>query len=129
MTTWHKVAEVTAFQRDGGGCVKIGNMQIAVFNFGRSEWYAVQNLCPHQNRQVLARGLMGDASGEPKVACPLHKNAFSLRTGKHLGGEDWQLQTFPVKEEDGWIYLSLQTEGTEPPTTSGTCAGHEAVHG
>ena len=30
---------------------------------------------------VLARGLIGDQQGVPKVACPLHKKNFSLTDG------------------------------------------------
>jgi nitrite reductase (NADH) small subunit len=109
MKNWIKVAPSTEFVENGGGCVKLGDRQIAIFNFNREKWYAVQNLCPHSRQMVLARGLIGDANGEPKIACPLHKNTFSLCTGQHLGGrEDYQLATYPVKEEQGFIYLGVE---------------------
>jgi nitrite reductase (NADH) small subunit len=105
---WTKVANADAFPMNAGGCIKLGEVQIAVFNFGKDEWYAVQNQCPHQQQMVLSRGLIGDTQGEPKVACPLHKNAFSLKTGQHLGGNaDWQLLTYPVKVTDGAVFLNL----------------------
>ena len=108
MKQWIKVAKSDDFVANSGGCVKHGEMQIAVFNFERETWYAVQNLCPHDRQMVLSRGLIGDKGGEPKVACPLHKNQFSLKTGQHLNGSDYQLMTFPVKEEAGYIYLELE---------------------
>ncbi|MGL4609537.1 MAG: nitrite reductase small subunit NirD [Trueperaceae bacterium] len=105
---WLNVASETAFLPNAGGCVKLGDLQIAVFNFGKGEWYAVQNQCPHQQQMVLSRGLIGDAKGEPKVSCPLHKNSFSLCTGEHLGGNaEWKLQTFPVKVEGGAVWLEI----------------------
>ncbi len=105
---WVNVADTEAFLANGGGCVKLGDIQIAIFNFGKNEWYAVANQCPHQQQMVLSRGLIGDANGEPKIACPLHKNSFSLCTGEHLGGNrDWKLQTYPVKVEDGAVWLEL----------------------
>ncbi len=56
---------------------------------------------------VLARGIVGDAAGIPKVACPLHKKTFSLETGECLTGDELELQTFPVKVEEGRVYLRL----------------------
>lgn len=117
MKTWIKVANSDDVTANGGGCVKLGGVQIALFKVqapgaasGEAlEWYAVQNLCPHDSRQVLSRGLTGDVQGEPKVACPLHKNAFSLRTGEHLGGQKWQLETFPVKEVEGAVFIKFDT--------------------
>jgi nitrite reductase (NADH) small subunit len=109
MKKWIKVAKCDDFVENGGGCIKYGDMQIAVFNFNREKWYAVQNLCPHSGQMVLSRGLIGDKAGEPKVACPLHKAQFSLTTGQHLNGQEYQLATFPVKEEAGYIYVQLDS--------------------
>lgn len=107
-TNWINVANVSDFPRDSGACVKLGDLQIAIFNFGKDEWYAVANQCPHQQQMVLSRGLIGDTKGEPKVACPLHKNSFSLCTGEHLGGNpEWKLQTYPVKVENGNVWLEV----------------------
>ena len=105
---WHKAARVDAFPTDGGACVKIGNQQIAVFNFAATgEWYACQNRCPHRAQMVLARGLTGDCQGEPKVACPFHKKAFSLQTGQNLNGEEYAIEIYPVKVEAGYVYIKL----------------------
>jgi len=108
-TDWISVGKVDDFCDNLGGCVKVEGQQIAVFNVKeKNEWYAVQNLCPHDNRMVLSRGLVGDAGGEPKVACPLHKHNFSLKTGAHISeGEVDDLKTFPVKVENGTVYLQL----------------------
>ena len=77
--TWFKAAPVTKFPSNGGACVQYKGKQIAVFNFTKEDkWYACQNLCPHKMEMVLSRGMIGDAAGIPKVACPLHKKTFSL---------------------------------------------------
>ncbi|GEO02468.1 hypothetical protein AAE02nite_01320 [Adhaeribacter aerolatus] len=108
VTYWFKAAEVSAFPADGGACVKYQNQQIAVFNFTRrNEWYACQNMCPHKQQMILARGLVGDQCGEPKVACPFHKKTFSLLTGENLNGECYEIQTYPVKVEDGFVYIGI----------------------
>ena len=105
---WVQVGTESDFPLDGGSTIKYGKTQIAVFNFSsRGEWYATQNMCPHRKAFVLSRGMIGDASGTPKVACPLHKKTFSLETGKSLQNEDYNIRTFPVKVEEGRVYLEL----------------------
>lgn len=105
---WFQAAPVEKFPKDGGRAIQYGNTQIAVFNFSsRNEWYASQNMCPHRQDMVLARGIIGDANNRPKVACPLHKKLFSLDSGECLSGEDFSILTFPVKVEDGYVYVKL----------------------
>ena len=107
-TAWVKVGVVDDFPVDGGSAVKYGKSQLAVFNFSsRGEWYATQNMCPHKQAFVLARGIVGDHKGTPKVACPLHKKTYSLESGACLSGEDYSIRTFPVKIEESDVYLEL----------------------
>ena len=42
---------------------------------------------------------------EPKVACPFHKKSFSLENGKCLSGDDYCIQTYAVKVEDGMVHV------------------------
>jgi nitrite reductase (NADH) large subunit len=106
--SWVQVARVEDVPRDGGIALKFGKTQIAVFNFAsRGEWYATQNLCPHKQDMVLARGLVGDQANTPKVACPQHKKTFSLQTGECLSGEQLNIKTFPVKIENGAVFVEL----------------------
>ncbi len=107
-TFWYKAAEISKFPKNGGACVKYKEKQIAVFNFTREgTWYACQNKCPHKMEMVLSRGMIGEAQGEPKIACPLHKNMFSLKTGEHLNGTMNKIETFPVKVADGFVYIGF----------------------
>ncbi len=107
-TNWVRAGRVEEFPEGGGVTIKHGETQIAVFNFAsRGEWYATQNMCPHMQDMVLARGILGDASDEPKVACPMHKKNFSLRSGKCLTGEEYSIHTFPVRVEEGEVYVEL----------------------
>ena len=107
-TRWVQVGTVDDFPIDGGSTIKYGKVQIAVYNFtSKGQWYATQNMCPHRKAFVMSRGMIGDAEGTPKVACPLHKKTFSLEDGTSLQGEDYSIRTFPVKVEDGSVYLDL----------------------
>lgn len=107
--SWVSAGRVVDFPKDAGACVKHGDAQIAVFNTGGGDsWYACQNLCPHKRELVLSRGIVGDASGTPKVACPLHKKTFSLLDGECLSGDEGLcVEVFPVKVEDGEVFVEL----------------------
>ena len=105
---WFKVAKVIDFPENGGACVKYKDEQIAVFHFQRrNEWYACQNLCPHKKQMALSRGLTGSQEGEPKVACPFHKKTFSLTNGNCLNADEESISVFPVKVEDGFVYIGF----------------------
>jgi nitrite reductase (NADH) large subunit len=116
---WVPVGYAADFPIDGGATVKYGKSQIAVFNFAsRGEWYATQNMCPHKKAFVLSRGIVGSAGEEPKVACPLHKKTFSLATGDSLQGEEYRIQTFPVKVEGDKVYVELPPPEVLDPVMS-----------
>lgn len=94
--------------RDGGIVVPYGRAQLAVYHYAATDTYYVsQNNCPHTEDQVLARGLLGDQGGVPKVACPHHKKTFSLETGECLSGDPFQIATFPARVEGGRIVADL----------------------
>lgn len=108
VTTWFKAAAVDAFPKNGGACIKYKDKQIAIFSFDRKgKWYACQNLCPHKMEMILSRGMIGDEAGLAKVACPLHKRTFSLETGENLNGDLPSIAVYPVKIEDGFVYVGF----------------------
>ncbi|HIE66057.1 MAG: nitrite reductase large subunit NirB [Nitrospira sp.] len=107
-SAWVKVGIVSDFPTNGGATIKVGKVQIAVFNFeSRGKWYACQQMCPHKKAFVLSRGIIGDVQGTPKVACPLHKKNFSLASGESLNGEAYAIRVFQVKVEGEEVFLDL----------------------
>ncbi len=121
--SWQKLARVDQFPENGGAAVRYGKRQIAIYNFTRrGEWFATQAMCPHRKDNVLARGLLGDHSGEPKIACPLHKKTFSLLSGKGLSDPNYQVRAYPVeiRGEDVWVKLPPADDLQAEPG----CAGH-----
>jgi nitrite reductase (NADH) small subunit len=106
---WFKAAQVSYFTPNTGECIRYKDLQIAVFNFTRrNEWFACQNLCPHKMQMILSRGLIGSEAGEPKVACPYHKKTFSLISGENLNGDECSIATYPVKIENGYVYIGFR---------------------
>ena len=109
--SWVRIGRVDDFPPGGGAAVKYGATQIAVFRLAGGEgWRACQNMCPHKNAFVLARGITGSDGPTPKVTCPLHKKPFSLETGECLSGEPFALKVFPVQVAGDGVYLLLPPE-------------------
>ncbi len=68
--TWWKAGRVETFPQDGGMAVDYAGAQLAVFHVAATgKWYASQNMCPHKQDMLLARGIVGEKDGTPKVAC------------------------------------------------------------
>ena len=106
--TWHAACRVEDIPADGRACALIGGRQIAIFNFSRrGEWYATDNECPHRQQMVLSRGMIGSQGDDPKVACPFHKKTFSLKNGQCLNDDGYRINTFPVKVENGIVYIGV----------------------
>ncbi|WP_229738514.1 nitrite reductase small subunit NirD [Parapedobacter pyrenivorans] len=106
--TWFPACKLEDVPANGGVCVKYNDEQIALFHFARrGEWYASQNLCPHRQQMVLSRGIIGSENGEPKVACPFHKKTFSLVDGHCINGAECAIKVYPVKVEDGQVFIGV----------------------
>lgn len=108
---WVRLLSVKDVPKNSGANAKYGKTQITVYNFAaRGEWYASHAMCPHKNSFVMNQGLLGEAGGVAKVACPMHKKPFALESGECLSGDDYQLPTFPVSVDGDDVYVLL------PPT-------------
>ena len=121
---WIAACRVNDVPQDGGVCVKYNDMQIALFHFTRrNEWYASQNMCPHRKQMALSRGMLGSQQGEPKVACPFHKKAFSLYDGRCMNSdEQLAIEIYQVKVEDDMVYILVPSENHQNiPSCSNQC--------
>jgi len=106
---WFAACHTEDVPENGGVCVKYKDEQIAVFHFTRrNEWYATQNECPHRKQMALSRGIIGTQADEPKIACPFHKKTFSLQTGECLSGDECSIKTYPVRVENGRVYIKVE---------------------
>jgi len=108
--SWVTVGKTSDFAPNVGSTILYGESQLAVFNNAKQgEWFCTQNMCPHKQAFVLSQGIIGDAEGISKVACPLHKKQFGLADGQQLDG-DLSLITFPVKIEGDDVLIELPSE-------------------
>jgi len=77
---------------------------VAVFRV-RDAIHAIGNLDPASGAQVLARGIVGDAGGEPVVASPMYKQHFSLIDGRCLEEPQWSVPVHEARMLDGEVLV------------------------
>jgi nitrite reductase/ring-hydroxylating ferredoxin subunit len=81
--------------------VRHGRRQAAVFLLEDGQLRAVDNRCPHEGYPLVQGTLCGRV-----LTCSYHNFKFDLDSGACLLGEE-RLQTWPVRVEDGTVWLDL----------------------
>jgi nitrite reductase (NADH) small subunit len=69
--------------------------------------YAISNFDPFSKAFVIARGIVGDRAGVPKIASPIYKQNFDLLTGACLDDPAVRLPVFPARVVDGKVQVAL----------------------
>jgi len=84
----------THLEMDDGSAVAVCNVAGVL--------HAIDGICPHSGGPLGHGALDG-----PILTCPFHGWEFDCRTGT-MPGDDLKLQaTYPVKVEDGEIFIEL----------------------
>ncbi len=96
---YRKVANVADVLRSSGLKVVVDEDEIALFNLN-GDFYAISDYCPHRGAS-LSEGFLE----QDKVFCPWHCFDFNLKTGKSEMVSHLCVATYPVKVEDGAVYL------------------------
>ena len=89
-----------------GVCALLGRKQVAIFRVRgelADDLYALSNFDPFSKAFVLSRGIVGDRRGVPKVASPVFKQNFDLRTGQCLDDPKVSVKSYPVRLRDGRV--------------------------
>lgn len=114
-TSWQAVCRSDDLILHAGIAVRAHGTQVAIFQTDEG-LYALDNVDPLCGAAVLARGIVGDAGGEPVVASPMYKHHFSLVSGRCLEDDSVRVQCWPVRREsDGTVCIGrpAMTEPTE----------------
>ena len=105
MSKWIEVVELYKIPVLGSRLIKTRDMDIAVFRASDDSVFAVRDDCPHRGGP-LSQGIVHGHT----VTCPLHNWKIDLHTGGALAPDRGCTNVFPVKVEDGKVYLQLVTE-------------------
>ncbi len=111
--SWVEVCAHGELPIDRGVCALVGNHPVALFRVGSGEVFALSNIDPFSGASVMSRGVVGsrrDADGFdiPKVASPMYKQSFALRTGVCLDDPAVSLSTFDVSVVDNRVLVSSE---------------------
>ena len=84
--------------------VRIKETDIALVRLG-PRVFGISNICTHA-LAYLSDGYVD--TDDASIECPLHQARFDLETGRRLSGPRCDgLQVFPVKVEDGTVYVEV----------------------
>jgi Ferredoxin subunits of nitrite reductase and ring-hydroxylating dioxygenases len=98
---WHRVAELAELAEETGREFVVNGRIVAVFKEGETV-SAMDGICPH------AGGPLGEGSVQGGVVtCPWHGWQFHIATGQHCLSPQIRQTCFPVKVEDGAVYVEL----------------------
>ncbi|WP_094111219.1 nitrite reductase large subunit NirB [Pantoea eucrina] len=102
---WSEICPLEAIPPEAGIGARLGSVRIALFRMG-DDCYALEDREPGSEASVLSRGILGDVAGEPVVISPLYKQRVRLRDGQSLDNPQHQLRCWPVKLEDGQVWVA-----------------------
>ena len=104
---WLDVCALDDITPDTGVAALLGGRQIAIVRVGDGDQvYAVDNFDPFSRAFVIARGIVGDRGGIPKIASPIFKQSFDLRTGQCLDDPAVRLAAYPARVAGGRIQIA-----------------------
>ena len=109
VNVWVDACEIDDLVPERGGCVLIGPYQVALFRLhdsGRDDVFALSNYDPFSDAYVISRGVVGSKGDALKVASPVFKHNFDLRTGVCLDDPTVSIPTFAVTVVDGRVLVA-----------------------
>ena len=106
-TVWTDVCAFDELEPGRGVCALVGRHQVALFRMPASDaLYAVSNHDPFSDAYVLSRGIIGSRGDTPKVASPIYKQSFDLRTGQCLDDPTVRIATYSVCVVGGRVRIA-----------------------
>jgi nitrite reductase (NADH) small subunit len=91
-----------------GVCALVEGEQVALFRPTQAEEvFAISNLDPIYQSNVLSRGLICEHQGELWVASPLKKQRFNLQTGHCLEDKQFNVKAYKARVLKGNVEVAV----------------------
>ncbi|GGC05957.1 hypothetical protein GCM10011352_35210 [Marinobacterium zhoushanense] len=105
MDGWQDIGDANLLAPGEHQVVELPGYSVLVVNL-QGEYYAVENICPHDGGE-LGEGLIE----QDTVTCPRHGACFSLKNGEVLAPPAFEdLRCFQVRLDAGRLLLAEQPE-------------------
>lgn len=111
---WHDVCAIDDVSPGAGLAVQVGSEQVAIIRTQNGLFAALSNFDPFSKAFVIARGVVGQSAGVPKIASPIYEQSFYLETGECLEDRNVRLTVFPVRVQGGRIQIALCAQTAAP---------------
>jgi nitrite reductase (NADH) small subunit len=102
MSNWKEVANLEEIPSLGSRVLEVEEGRIALFRTSDDQVFALRDACPHK-QGPLSQGIVAGHT----VTCPLHNWKIDLESGEALAPDEGCTNVYPVKVEDGVVYLQL----------------------
>jgi nitrite reductase (NADH) small subunit len=107
---WVDVCALADITPASGVAALIADRQIALVRPADDDRvFALSNYDPFSEAFVIARGIVGDRAGRPKIASPIYKQSFDLETGACIDDPSVQLPTYAVRVRQGRVEVAVPT--------------------
>jgi nitrite reductase (NADH) small subunit len=106
---WLDVCGVADIPPACGVAALLAGRQIALVRPDEAEAiFALSNYDPFSEAFVIARGIVGDHAGRPKIASPIYKQSFDLETGVCLDDPAVRLPVYPLRLRHGRVEVGIR---------------------
>jgi nitrite reductase (NADH) small subunit len=110
---WVDVCPFDQLISDRGVCALIADRQVAIFRVD-DDVFALSNYDPFSRANVLSRGIVGSRGDRLKVASPMFKQSFDLRTGECLDDDTVSIPAYSARVVDGRVQV-IRPVGDQGP--------------
>ncbi|MFV0576815.1 MAG: nitrite reductase small subunit NirD [Vibrio sp.] len=105
-SSWVSVCQLSDIAPKTGVCALVNGKQVAIFRPRFDEQlFAINNMDPFAQSNVLSRGLICEHDGELWVASPLKKQRFNLTDGRCMEDETMPVATYEVRVKGSEIQV------------------------
>jgi nitrite reductase (NADH) small subunit len=102
---WVDICKLERINPGTGVAAMIDGEQIAIVKTRDGKLYALSNFDPFSKAFVIARGIVGDREGTPKIASPIFKQTFDLASGQCLEDPEVRLPVFETRVSEGRVQV------------------------